>query len=272
MGERTHQQVLTMRVALIGAGRLATNLAVGLQSGGHEVVQVYSRTLASAEALALRLGTMATNNLDAVVTDADAFVIAVKDAVLPEVIARVTTGKKDEAVFLHTAGSMPMAAFEGSGARHYGVLYPMQTFSKERIVDLARVPFFIEGCDNVALRTADRLACSVSNDVRELSSADRRQLHLAAVFACNFSNHCYDLSARVLKRHGLPFSVMLPLIDETAAKVHAMSPHEAQTGPALRYDENVIQAQMRLLDGDEQAQRIYEEMSKSIHETHLHND
>jgi predicted short-subunit dehydrogenase-like oxidoreductase (DUF2520 family) len=109
------------------------------------------------------------------------------------------------------------------------------------------------------------LAKSVSSEVRELSSADRKHLHLAAVFACNFANHCYALSAKVLEHHGIPFEVMLPLIDETARKVHTMHPLEAQTGPAIRYDQNVIEAQKALLSDDASAQEIYDMMRKSIH-------
>jgi len=109
------------------------------------------------------------------------------------------------------------------------------------------------------------LAESVSREVRVLSSADRKHLHLAAVFACNFANHCYALSAKILEQHGLPFEVMLPLIDETALKVHSMHPFAAQTGPAIRYDQNVIEAQKALLSDDADTQEIYDIMSKSIH-------
>ena len=256
---------MKMRIVFIGAGRLATNLALALTKAGHDVVQVYSRTQESASELAGRLGTgvMATCQLNEVVRDADVYIVAVKDAVLASLIPELCKGR-EEAVFLHTAGSMPMALFEGY-ARHYGVFYPMQSFSKERLVDFRQLPIFIEGCDERTLTVAGSLAHSVSQEVRTLSSEDRRYLHLAAVFACNFTNHCYALAAQVLERHGLPFNVMLPLIDETAEKVHQMAPIKAQTGPAVRYDVNVIRAQMELLAEMPEAQRIYEQMSESIH-------
>ena len=256
---------MKMRIVLIGAGRLATNLGAALRQQGQEIVQVYSRTMASATALAQRLEAAATDSLAAVVTDADVYIVSVKDSALAQLLPELCKGR-EEGVFLHTAGSMPLSVFDGY-ARHYGVLYPMQTFSKERLVDFSRVPLFIEGADQHALDMAETLARMVSGEVRQLSSADRRHLHLAAVFACNFANHCYELSAEILERHGIPFSVMLPLIDETAAKVHTMSPREAQTGPAVRFDENVMQAQMQLLAGQEQARHIYEEMSRSIYLT-----
>jgi predicted short-subunit dehydrogenase-like oxidoreductase (DUF2520 family) len=234
-----------MRIVVIGTGRLASNLVPALQKVGHEVRVVNSRTL------------------EGLPNEADAFVIAVKDDALESVARRVVQGREEQ-VFFHTAGSMPLSVFEGI-ARHYGVFYPMQSFSKERQVDFADVPIFLEGCDSMTMQTAHTIAESISRKVYELTTAERRYLHLAAVFACNFANHCYALSAKVLEQHGLPFDVMLPLIDETARKVHTMHPVPAQTGPAIRWDENVMSAQKALLDNEPEMQKIYELMSNSIH-------
>ena len=234
-----------MRIVVIGTGRLASNLVPALQKVGHEVRVVNSRTL------------------EGLPNEADAFVIAVKDDALESVARRVVRGREEQ-VFFHTAGSMPLSVFKGI-ARHYGVFYPMQSFSKERQVDFADVPIFLEGCDDKAMQTAHAIAESISRKVYELTTAERRYLHLAAVFACNFANHCYALSAKVLEQHGLPFDVMLPLIDETARKVHTMHPVPAQTGPAIRWDENVMSAQKALLDNEPEMQKIYELMSNSIH-------
>ena len=237
-----------MRVVLIGRGRLATNLLPALQQAGHEVSSINSRTL---------------ENLP---EEADVFIIAVKDSALQEVICRATKGREQQ-LFVHTAGSMPMSLFEGYTNR-YGVFYPMQTFSKERLVSFADIPVFIEG-DNAVLRP---LAESITHSVYELSSADRKYLHLSAVFACNFVNHCYALSAELLEKHGIPFSVMLPLIDETALKVHQLHPLEAQTGPAVRYDENVIRMQSSMLADSPLLQEIYNLLSVSIHRKSKRND
>ncbi len=234
-----------MRIVVIGTGRLASNLVPALQKVGHEVRVVNSRTL------------------EGLPNEADAFVIAVKDDALESVARRVVRGREEQ-VFFHTAGSMPLSVFKGI-ARHYGVFYPMQSFSKERQVDFADVPIFLEGCDDKAIQTAHAIAESISRKVYELTTTERRYLHLAAVFACNFANHCYALSAKVLEQHGLPFDVMLPLIDETARKVHTMHPVPAQTGPAIRWDENVMSAQKALLDNEPEMQKIYELMSNSIH-------
>ena len=255
-----------MRIVLIGAGNLATHFGKALCDAHHEVVQVYSRTIGHAQLLADLLHVSYTDSIDQLVRDVDCYVFAVKDQVLPTLIKEVSCLHADSsALFVHTAGSIPIDVFPEE-MKSYGVLYPMQTFSKERAVSFAHLPIFLEATDESTLSLAETLARSISDNVRPLSSDQRRYLHLAAVFACNFVNHCYALSAEILQRHDIPFDVMQPLIDETAEKIKTLSPREAQTGPAVRYDENVINAQMDLLRDDPSMQELYALMSKSIHQ------
>lgn len=164
-----------------------------------------------------------------------------------------------------------MDVFRGH-AHRYGVLYPMQTFSKDCPVDFKEIPVFVEASAPDVLAQTEQLARSVSDRVEEMSTERRRRLHLAAVFACNFVNHCYALAADVLGRDGIPFDVMWPLIDETARKVHRLSPVEAQTGPAVRYDRNVMDRQCAMLDGEPERKALYEMMSRSIHALALRNE
>jgi len=259
-----------MRIVFIGAGNLATNLAVALKNSGHEIVQVYSRTIESAKLLASAVGTEATCNIDSLASDADAYIIAVKDSVISEVISKVCP-LSSNAVFMHTSGSTPVDVFSGH-ATHYGVLYPLQTFSRERIVDFQHIPCFLEFNDGYSRSVITQLAESVSDKVMNLSSEDRRHIHLSAVFACNFVNHCYALGADVLKKKGISFDALLPLIDETARKVHHLSPKEAQTGPAIRFDENIINRHKAMLDEGSMSKEIYDLMSKSIHLKAQEND
>ena len=257
-----------MQVVLVGAGRLATQLALALRASGHEVLAVYSRTLSSAAALTRQAGGTATDDVSQLPPHADLFVIAVSDAAITSLLPRLVAGRRSE-TFVHTAGSVPLSVFDSFDLSSYGVFYPMQTFSKERQVDFRRIPIFIEASDEPTLARLHQLAASLSSEVRQLSSSERRYLHLAAVFASNFANHCYALSSQVLQRCGLPLSIMLPLIDETAAKVHDLPPAQAQTGPAVRYDTPVIEAQSRLLEADPLLREVYDLMSHSIHELAL---
>lgn len=257
-----------MKIVLIGAGNLATHLGKALHAAGHDMVQVFSRTMQSAETLASLLDAEPLTDMAQVRDDADVYIFSVKDSALEQLISQLCGGEKK--VFLHTAGSMPMSVFRGK-ALHYGVLYPMQTFSKQREVDFSIIPCFIEANDEFAMKQIEGLAGQISHRVFQLSSEDRKYLHLSAVFACNFANHCYAASQELLQQHGIPFDVMLPLIDETAAKVHGMTPKDAQTGPAVRYDENVIGKQIQLLENQPYFQKIYDCMSKSIHELESEN-
>lgn len=254
-----------MKIIIIGSGNLATNLAKALKLLGHDIMQVYSRTLESANVLAIKVGATATNNIAELKNDADLYIFSVKDTALSELIQKISKGKEDK-IFIHTAGSMPLDIFKDK-VQNYGVLYPMQTFSKNVEVNFRTIPCFIEANNDKAQNIINNLANELSDKVYLLPSDERKYLHLAAVFACNFVNHCYALSGNILNRHNIPFEVMLPLIDETAHKVHALSPKEAQTGPAVRYDKNVIQKHLDLLIEDPLVKEIYECMSLNIHRT-----
>lgn len=252
-----------MKIVMIGAGNLATNLAVALLDAGHDILQVYSRTMRSAQTLATQAGGAPVTDISQVRGDADVYILSVKDDALPLLIPQLCRGKEDR-LFVHTAGSVPMDVFRGM-ARHYGVLYPMQTFSRQKLVSFSGIPCFVEGSGEEETRVLEALAGQISERVYRLSSEDRKYLHLSAVFACNFVNHCYAVSSDILAQHHIPFDVMLPLIDETARKVHQLSPVEAQTGPAVRFDEGVIRNQSQLLRDNPLLKDIYERMSMSIH-------
>ena len=249
-----------MKIVFIGAGNLATRLSLAMQRVGMQIGQVYSHTEASARQLATRLGCPWTNDLSALQEDGDLYVFSLKDTVLSDVISKV---KPNNGMWVHTAGSMPMSVFEGY-AQRFGVLYPLQTFSKGRNVNFDVIPIFLEANTDKNADYLKNIASALSENVRFMSSEKRRSLHLAAVFACNFTTHIYTLSYKLLENESIPADVLLPLIDETVSKIHSMPPAAAQTGPAIRYDENVINKHLAMLD-DPDMQAIYRLLSQSIH-------
>lgn len=251
-----------MKVTLIGAGNLATQLGKSLKKAGVIISQVYSRTEDSARTLGELLEAEWLTDIKALRDEADIYIFSVKDSVLCELISEVCKGRGDK-LFLHTAGSMAMSCFEGK-ALHYGVFYPMQTFSKTKDVDFERIPVFIEGNSIETEDVIRSLANKLSQRVIRLSSADRKYLHLAAVWACNFTNYCYTVASDILGEHGIPFDVMLPLINETTEKIQKISPKEAQTGPAARGDRNVMSKQLELMNGKEDLQELYQMLSRGI--------
>lgn len=245
------------RVVLIGSGNVATSLALALNGKCH-LVQVYSRSMASAEALASRVGAQATNDLSQIVTDADIYVISVVDDAITRVLE---TCPARSGLWVHTSGSTSIDVFKGKRTR-YGVLYPMQSFSKSCPVDMHEVHIFIEGCDSCATQEVKELAMLLTNNVHEITSRERERLHVAAVFACNFANHMFTLSSEVLDEAGIPFDAMLPLIKTTIAKLDNLTPTQSQTGPAARGDVNVIERHLQSLSGDKHD--IYRLLSQSI--------
>ena len=252
-----------MNIVIIGSGNLATHLSLALKTAGETLTQVYSPTRQHAQELAAKLSCSSCDHIDEIDKNADLYILSIKDDALSNLAATICHDRP-EAVFIHTAGSVPMDIFKPY-ARRYGVLYPMQTFSKHRQVDFRPIPCFIEGSDEQTLLQIRALAERISDKVVEADSTKRRQLHLAAVLACNLTNHCYRLAERVLQEAQIDWQLFLPLIDETAKKVSEMSPKEAQTGPMVRYDVNVMNRQIELLP-DERTRQIYRLMAESIHE------
>ncbi len=250
-----------MTIAFIGAGHLATHLSAALQEAGHEIVCVFSRTEASAKTLAAQLHCQAATKVEDV-PEVEVYIFALKDDVL-EAIAKRFSQSRPNTFFVHTAGSMPLSVLGGHKGG-CGVLYPMQSFSKGRRADFRRIPVFIEGDSAETTARLQKMAESISDSVTELNSERRKLMHLAAVFANNFANGCYALAEELMAKAGVPFELMLPLIDETARKVHEMQPRAAQTGPAKRQDEGVMAEHERFLSDNASALAVYKAMSQSI--------
>lgn len=254
-----------MDITIIGAGGVATSLAHALLKAGHQVVQVYSRTGESARQLADTVGCPWTTSLAELTPHSHIYIISVKDDALTHINAQIQSlPHLADSLFVHTAGSMSIDTL--TTARR-GVLYPMQTFSRSRIVPMEQVPLFVEANSEADTAIIESLAQSLSASVMRLSSADRQWLHVAAVFCCNFANHCSTLAAGILEAHGIPFSAMLPLIDETARKLHQLHPSAAQTGPAQRSDTKVMDKHLQMLQDHPNIQNIYKMLSQSIQDS-----
>ncbi|WP_162051515.1 Rossmann-like and DUF2520 domain-containing protein [Pontibacter pamirensis] len=251
------------RIAFVGAGNVAWHLAQALAAAGHEVKGVYSRSRTSREALASKLPQaqpIATPDFKDLTLDV--VFISVPDAALSEVAATlmVTPGT----VVVHTSGSQPLALLQTLKGARTGVLYPLQTFSKTKPLDMEQVPLLVESQHEETLQELTILAKSISSQVHTVSSEDRKQLHLAAVFACNFTNHLLGISQQLLQEANLPKRLLQPLIEETVAKATQQNPFAVQTGPAIRGDENVLQAHLQLLQQHPAYASLYQQLSRSI--------
>ena len=253
-----------MRISLIGAGRVATHLGRVLLKRGHEIVQVYNRNVNHAEALASQISADAVSGIAQLNPDIDLAIIAVSDQAISHVIEQLSNILKD-VLIVHTSGSTNLSVLTHYHSRS-GVFYPLQTFSLERDVDWANTPLFVEAVQTQDLKVLNTLAQSLSPRVYQYDSEQRLSLHLAAVFACNFSNYCYDMAKQVVDAKQVDFSLLYPLILETAKKATAHDPRQVQTGPAMRGDQNILNMhQQMLVDSDrEDLQQCYQMMSEQI--------
>lgn len=247
------------KIVMIGAGNLATHFATALHDVGWDIIQVFSNTLQNAKVLAEKIGACATDSISEINPNGDIYIISVKDDTIKSVSEALRCN--GNAIIIHTAGSVPMSLL--ASHKRYGVVYPLQTFTKTRSLDFSVIPCFIEGSDGSVIQELTALAKSVSERVVEIDSHKRKMLHISAVFACNMVNHCYSLAEDIVESAGIEFSLLYPLIEETAAKAMAMKPSLAQTGPMMRNDNSVLDAQRKLLT-DPGMLSIYNAMSESI--------
>jgi predicted short-subunit dehydrogenase-like oxidoreductase (DUF2520 family) len=258
---QSNQEVMIKNIVLIGAGNLATQLALAMQEKGIQVAQIYSRSLDSAKELAVKVNAKFTNNLSQLDSQADIYMVAVKDSAIQNVLENLSLD--ESCLIVHTAGSIPMKILDGF-SRNYGVFYPLQTFSKTRKVDFSDIPICIEANHPSNLMKLQDLAGRVSESVCQVNSDERKTLHLAAVFVNNFVNHFYAVGAEILQDKKLSFELLKPLIQETAAKIQTIQPIDAQTGPAKRNDQIIINTQLKMLPDKPELQKIYSFVTDSI--------
>ncbi|WP_276974294.1 Rossmann-like and DUF2520 domain-containing protein [Flavobacterium filum] len=243
-------------IVIIGSGNVAQHLITAfLQSNEVELVQVFSRQKEKVSHLI---------SLDKIVSDyteiksADVYLLAVSDNVIAEVSEKLPFENR---LVVHTSGSMPMEILEPKN--HRGVFYPLQTFTKNKAVDFSVIPICLEAENENDFLTLKTVAQSISSRAESISSEQRKALHVAAVFVCNFVNHLYQMGQEICEEHHLSFELLQPLILETAQKITQLSPKEAQTGPAKRNDTTTINAHLHFLT-DANQKEMYQLLTKSI--------
>ena len=248
-------------ITLVGSGNVATWMAQRLaQSARFPITQVFSRKQENARRLADMLQVEAIDDIKLLNPDNQIFIFALADNAYDEILPQLPF--KLSAAFT-TSGTVSCQCL-APYAEHYGVIYPLQTFSKTQEMSDLEVPLCLESdfagdCKEMLWE----LSRELSPTCYEVSEAQRARMHVAAVFACNFSNAMYGIAYDLLKKDDLPFEILLPLLRQTVRKIGEMPPEEAQTGPAARGDINVIQKQMESLE-DERLREIYRLMSETI--------
>lgn len=252
-----------MRIAIIGTGNVAYHFAKRLTEFGHPPVIIASRTFEKGQ-----IFTRSLNLQTEIITDGcflnkklDFVMIAVPDREIQNVIEQYVFD--EDSVLLHASGAQPMAMLKGKTS-HFGVLYPFQTFSKAKSVDFDEIPILIEGNSSETEEKILKLATLLGPKIHRINSEQRLKVHLAAVFASNFTNYMFYVAENILQDSGIMLSDFKHLMEETVEKAIEISPKEAQTGPAIRGDEEVLQKHQALLANAEDLKELYQLISNQI--------
>ncbi|MDA9343838.1 F420-dependent NADP oxidoreductase [Algibacter sp.] len=247
-------------VVILGAGNVATHLFKGFSKTNEvSVVQWYNRSLSAIQSYENKVDV--TDDLNTL-KDADVYILAVSDDVIGELSSKLPFKNK---LVVHTSGSVSVYDIDKKHKR--GVLYPLQSFSKNAEMDFANVPICIETIDKACFPILKELSLSLGSPIKRINSDQRRVLHLAAVFVNNFTNQLYRIGHEITESEGAEFDLLKPLILETAKKVQEMSPFKAQTGPAKRNNKKTIKKHLKTLESQHHKD-IYELLTKSIIHTH----
>ena len=247
-------------IILIGSGNVATHLGIALKNSNFSILQVYSKCIQNAKVLAKKLDTDFTNDLTKL-KSVDLIIISVNDDAISSVLSQI----KNTAI-VHTSGSIGLNVFKDKFS-HYGVFYPLQTFNKDVDLNISEIPFCIEGNSLGFENQLIKIAKILSNNVIKMDSKQRKQLHIAAVFACNFSNHMFNIADNLLAKKNIDFKILLPLIKKTIVNLDRNKPKEVQTGPAKRKDKTIIQQHIDTIK-EKEIKELYQKISANIIKYH----
>lgn len=254
---------MEFKIAIIGSGNVAWHLSAALENAGHTITEVYSRNIANAEKITERLyATNPTDDLDFSESSAEIYILAIADQGIAEVADAVIL--PENSILAHTSGSMPLDILAYSSASYTGIFYPLQTFTKGRPLDFEDVSILLESEDGETLKKLKGLASSIKSPHYVVKSRDRKVIHVAAVFASNFTNHLIGIAEEIMHRQGLEFEMLKPLIIEQISKTLQIGARAAQTGPAVREDFATLEAQHQFLNYNEQLAEIYRVISQDI--------
>jgi predicted short-subunit dehydrogenase-like oxidoreductase (DUF2520 family) len=251
---------MSYRIGFIGAGKVAWHLAPALKNSGNRIVQVISKSALSAQKLGDRVGCEHTDRITRLDKDIQILFLTVPDHALVDLINDISDYR---GIVVHTSGTFSALRFACQKYK-YGGMYPLQSFSIGRRLDLSKVPVFIEGCEPGVTEILVNLASGFTSETHLVGHEERRWMHLAAVWANNFTNHMMDNSYGIMNEHSLPVEWLEPLIRETFAKAIELGPQKSQTGPAIRHDKATLKKHVDLLSYSQELQVLYKRISDSI--------
>jgi predicted short-subunit dehydrogenase-like oxidoreductase (DUF2520 family) len=251
-----------VNISLIGTGKVAMHLAPALQQAGHHVIQIIGRNEVPAKDIAQISGATWSSDFSSLSPQTELVILAVSDSAIAEVANRISN---ENYVVAHISGATPIASL----ARfvNHGVLYFLQSFVPHQKPDFSQMPVLINGSNEASLSLIRTVAESLSEKVLAVSDHQREAVHVAAVFANNFSNHMLTIAEDILRENNISLDVLKPLIFKSTERLRVANPSEIQTGPAIRGDSETITKHLGLLNSAEKKE-LYERISKSIQDRH----
>lgn len=251
-----------MRISFIGSGNVASHLATAFYKAQHNIIEIHSLNQENAEILADMTQSSVLKKIEDINENIDLCFICVPDQYIEGISSRLPKN----ITHIHTSGNTLLSQLKGNTT---GVFYPLQTFSKNKLIDYSTLNILLESDDTHILNLMKQLASDLKSQIHFVNSKERQKLHVAAVFACNFSNLMVDISEELLSDNQLDSKLLLPLILETTNKLKTLSAKQAQTGPAIRGDKNTIQNHQDILKQySPSVQNIYEVLTKEIQKRH----
>jgi predicted short-subunit dehydrogenase-like oxidoreductase (DUF2520 family) len=251
------------RISFIGSGNLAWHLAPALENADFPIQEVYSRNPAHAALLVERLYEADVKaSLDFSTSTSRVFIIATTDEAIEEVVQEIIL--PEDAILVHTSGSQPLTILGYAATQNLGVFYPLQTFSKGKKVDFKEIPIFIESSNPETYNVLRVMGKALSQNVISINSYERKALHVAAVFASNFTNHMLLVAQDIMKENSLSYEYLKPLIAEMINKSLSIGPENAQTGPARRGDLQILDKHVEFLQDNLPAAELYKIISQHI--------
>lgn len=252
------KKIRMYKIAIIGYGNLGFHLVNHLSEAGHIITQVFTRDKSKTRISKYKIDFI--DDLNLLNSDADVYFIPVKDDALNEVARLLSLRGK---IVAHCSASVEMTVLKNS-TENFGVFYPLQTFSREVEVDFKNIPILIEGVNKKTISVLKEIASSLSDEVIEVNQQQRLAVHVAAVFANNFSNYLFSVAEEILKKENISYKILLPLIEETVRKVKEHAPSKSQTGPAKREDDKTIQKHLKFLSNKKELKNLYSIITEQI--------
>ena len=244
-----------MKIAILGSGNVAYHLAKMFKEKNIPISQIFGRNEKDLQEISEQFEIpFSTTEL----ADAELYFIAVNDDAVAAISKNINN---QNSLVAHTSGSLPKEILEGNYRK--ASFYPLQTFSKSKMLQYSEIPFFVEAENEADSQILENLALKISEKVMKSDYEKRKYIHLTAVFACNFVNHLFARAKEISDSQQIPFHYFLPLIKETTSKIEKIEPKLAQTGPAIRNDEKILQLHEALITEEEHL-KIYQVMNESI--------